>query len=95
MGRDFWIQILEEYILKFMQIKVLLEKSFVLLLGPVEKLNANKLRCSISCFVYLGRLKLVNEALLLSLRIVLTAVLGYSKCEPKGTEAVLFLLDCL
>jgi hypothetical protein len=65
--------------LKFMQIKVLLENSFILLPGPVENLNANKLQCIFSCFVYLGRLKLVDEALLLSLRIVLTAVLGYSK----------------
>jgi len=80
MGRDFWIQILEEYTLKFMQIKVkVLEKSSILLPGPVENLNANKLRFIFSCFVYLGRLKLVDEALLLSLRIVLTAVLGYSK----------------
>jgi hypothetical protein len=46
------------------------------------------------CFVYLGRLKLVYETLLLSLRIVLTAVPGWCKCEPKGTETVLFPLDC-
>jgi hypothetical protein len=44
MGRDFWIQILKEYILKFMQVKVL-EKSSKLLPGSVENLNTNKLRC--------------------------------------------------
>lgn len=45
-GRDFWIQILKEYILKFMQVKVnILEKSSKLLPGTVENLNTNKLRC--------------------------------------------------